>query len=350
MRLLALKLANFRNFEQAEFRFEKQKTILWGENGRGKSNVLEAMFFLAIGKSGRGSRDRDVLRWGAGYFSIEGVVEGESGTFPIRLGYDPRFGKRAHLQERAIPRLSSLVGAFNAVLFSPEDVDLVLRDPPQRRRILDILVSQSSASYLSDLERYRRVLSQRNRLLKESRDQLLADPGQMSPWNQQLADLGARIIGSRIDALNELNPWISEYYSEISTASEDLKADYQSLVSPDEDGSAQGVLEAALTERLRDEVRQGFTLSGPHRDNLIFLLDGRPVHRFASMGQLKSVLLAWKLAEARFLESKTGQRPVLLMDDIFFGVGSRAGGLPYGIALLIRAGSVDDRTGSRPGF
>ena len=317
MRLLALKLANFRNFEQAEFGFEKQKTILWGENGRGKSNLLEAIFFLAIGKSGRGARDREVLRWGAGHFSIEGVVEAEGGTFPIRLAYDPEVGKKARLRERPIPRLSNLVGAFNAVLFSPEDVDLVLRDPPQRRRILDILVSQSSASYLSDLERYRRVLSQRNRLLKESRGQLLSNPDEMSPWNQQLADLGGRIIRSRVDALKVLNPWISEYYSAISTGSEDLKTEYKSLVNPSESESAQGILETALSGRLKDEVDQGFTLSGPHRDNLVFLLDGRPVHRFGSMGQLKSVLLAWKLAEARFLESKTGQRPVLLMDDVF---------------------------------
>ncbi len=317
MRLLALKLANFRNFERVEFRFEKEKTILSGENGLGKSNLLEATYFLAIGKSGRGARDRDVLRWGAGYFSIEGIVEEERGTFPIRLGYDPAVGKKAHLRERAVPHLSGLIGAFNAVLFSPEDVDLVLRNRAQRRRILDILVSQSSVSYLSDLERYRRVLSQRNRLLKASGAQLLADPARMSPWNHQLAEVGARIVGGRLDALHEMGPWISRYYSEISAASEALKAEYQSLVDSDRKESAQEVLEAALMERLRDEVEQGFTLSGPHRDNLVFRLGGRTAQRFASMGQLKSVLLAWKLAEARFLESKTGTSPVLLMDDIF---------------------------------
>jgi DNA replication and repair protein RecF len=135
----------------------------------------------------------------------------------------------------------------------------------------------------------------------------------MGPWISRYYSE----ISAASEALHEMGPWISRYYSEISAASEALKAEYQSLVDSDRKESAQEVLEAALMERLRDEVEQGFTLSGPHRDNLVFRLGGRTAQRFASMGQLKSVLLAWKLAEARFLESKTGASPVLLMDDIF---------------------------------
>ena len=173
----ALKLTNFRNFEQAEFSFDRHKTVICGDNGRGKSNLLEAVYYLAVARSGRGARDRDVLRWGADYFVIEAVVEREDHPLPIRIVYDPRVGKKkAFLEERPLLRLSGLIGAFNAVLFSPEDVDLVLRDPPQRRRILDILVSQSSAAYLSDLEQYRRVLSQRNSLLKKHGRALLSKP------------------------------------------------------------------------------------------------------------------------------------------------------------------------------
>ena len=139
MYVSSLKLTNFRNFEQAEFTFDQAKTAIWADNARGKSNLLEALYFLALAKSGRGARDRDVLRWGADYFVIEAQIEREDHPFPIRIAYDPRVGKKqAFLEETSLPRLSDLVGAFNAVLFSPEDVDLVLREPVQRRRILDI--------------------------------------------------------------------------------------------------------------------------------------------------------------------------------------------------------------------
>ncbi len=318
MYISALKLTNFRNFDQAEFRFDKDKTAVCGDNARGKSNLLEALYFLAIGKSGRGTKDRHVLRWGASYFSIEAVVEREDQSLSIRIAYDSRVGKkRAYLENHPLPRLSGLVGTFNAVLFSPEDVDLVLRDPPQRRRILDILVSQSNASYLSDLELYHRVLSQRNRLLRDRRTQLLTDPEQLGPWDAQLAELGARIIRQRLDALDETRPMIEQFYRRIASTSEHLQADYRSLVSPDEREQGQEVLASALDARRAEEVDLGFTLSGPHRDNLVFMLDERVAHQFASKGQLKSVLLAWKLAEATFLETRTQRRPVLLMDDIF---------------------------------
>ena len=318
MYLSALKLTNFRNFEQAEFSFDKDKTAVSGDNARGKSNLLEAIFFLAIGKSGRGTKDRHVLRWGADYFSIDAVVEREDRSLSIRIAYDSRIGKKkAYLEDHPLPRLSGLVGTFNAVLFSPEDVDLVLRDPPQRRRILDILVSQSNASYLSDLESYHRVLSQRNRLLRDRGKQLLSDPGQLAPWDAQLSELGARIIKHRLDALDETQPMIERYYRQIASTTEQLEAVYRSLVPPAERARGSEILAAALDARRAEEAGLGFTLSGPHRDNLVFTLDGRGAHQFASQGQLKSVLLAWKLAEATFLEARTQRRPVLLMDDIF---------------------------------
>ena len=135
MYVSSLKLTNFRNFEHAEFTFDQAKTAIWADNARGKSNVLEALYFLALAKSGRGARDRDVLRWGANYFVIEAQIEREDRSFPIRIAYDPLVGKKqASVAETSLPRLSDLIGAFNAVLFSPEDVDLVLREPAQRRR------------------------------------------------------------------------------------------------------------------------------------------------------------------------------------------------------------------------
>lgn len=318
MYISSLKLTNFRNFERAEFSFDKEKTAIWADNARGKSNLLEALYFLALSKSGRGAKDRDVLQWGSEYFAIEAEITREDHTFPIRIAYDPRVGKKqAFVNHAPLQRLSDLIGEFNAVLFSPEDVDLVLREPAQRRRILDILVSQSSASYLSDLEMYMRVLAQRNRLLKDRGKALLSQPEQMMPWNMQLAELGSRIIAFRLRALEDIESLLDRYYQEIAPTSEKLKASYRSPVSLDEIDDGKDILEKALKEKLPQEAELRYTLTGPHRDNLVFTLDNKAAHQFASKGQLKSVLLSWKLAEATFLEQKTGWRPVLLMDDIF---------------------------------
>ena len=318
MYVSSLKLTNYRNFEQAEFAFDQAKTAIWADNARGKSNLLEALYFLALAKSGRGARDKDVLRWGAEYFVIEAQIEREDHPFPIRIAYDPRVGKKqAFLDETSLPRLSDLIGAFNAVLFSSEDVDLVLREPAQRRRILDILVSQSSPSYLADLEGYQRVLAQRNRLLKDRGSALLSHPEQIKPWNGQLAELGARIVSRRLEALDDIQPLLSNYYRSIAPTPEEMKANYRCPVSMETREQGQEILFDALTSRLPQEVELRYTLTGPHRDNLVFTLDGKAAHQFASKGQLKTVLLSWKLAEATFLERKTGWRPVLLMDDVF---------------------------------
>jgi DNA replication and repair protein RecF len=317
----ALELENYRNFERVKFSFDGNQTAVCGDNARGKSNLLESIYFLAIGKSGRGTRDRDVVKWGTEFFSIDAVMERDKQPVSIRIAYDSRVGKKkAFLDATPLPRLSDLVGRFNAVLFSPEDVDLVLRDPPQRRRLLDILVSQCNAAYLSDLDQFRRALSQRNRLLKES-NQL--DSSQLAPWNAQMAEIGARIVLARLEALDAIRPIAQEYYTTISGTPEVLGSTYRSLVKSEERDRAQEVLADALLERQGEEFSLGYTLSGPHRDNLLFDLDGRSAHQFASKGQLKSVLLAWKLSEATFLESRTGDVPVLLMDDIFSELDGR---------------------------
>ncbi len=323
MYITALKLVNYRNFDTVDFAFQGRKTVVCGENGRGKSNLLEAIYFLAIAKSGRGSRDRDVVRWGADYFSIDAAVAYEDHSRSIRIAFDRQAGKKKALLDAApLSRLSSLIGTFNAVLFFPEDVDLVLRDPPQRRRLLDILVSQSQTSYLSDLDQYRRVLAQRNRLLKEGQGRA-QDVRHLAPWDVQLAELGARIIRDRLDALDAMRPTIDDYYRQISHGREQIGSVYRSSVKADARDRGQEILEAELRQRRADEAGLGFTLVGPHRDHLIFTLDGRSAHKFASKGQLKCILLAWKLAEAVYLESHTGHAPVMLMDDIFAELDKR---------------------------
>lgn len=317
MFLSKLRLVNYRNFEQKELQFGPGGAIVAAGNARGKSNLLEAVYFLAVAKSGRGARDRDVVRWGEAFYRIEATVRRGDDDLLLSIAFDPRVGKRAFVDEQPVDRLSRFVGAFNAVLFSPEDVDLVLRDPSQRRRLLDVLVSQSSASYLSDLEAYRRSLAQRNQLLREQPGRVQTHPDLLVPWDRQIAELGGRIVGRRHEALAVVQPLLQEAYDAIAPTNERLTASYRSPVDAGERDNAEAILLKELVERRPRELEQGFTTVGPHRDNLVFQLDGREAHKFASKGQLKSVLLAWKLSESAFLLQQTGHEPVLLMDDIF---------------------------------
>jgi DNA replication and repair protein RecF len=313
-----IQLENFRNFESVDYAFRPEGTAIRGDNGRGKSNLLESIFFLAVAKSGRGTKDRDVVRWGAEHYVITAEVEREDHNFGIRVAYDRRSQKkRAFLDESPLERLSDLVGHFNAVLFSPEDVDLVLRDPSERRRLLDILVSQSSHAYLSDLEQYRRILSQRNHLLRTQGWKLTQDSGPLEPWDQQISEFGARVIHQRVAAVDRIQAPLDELYAAISPSSEKLSVDYRCSGLGDDEGATRKTIHDLMKEKRCDEVNVGYTLVGPHRDQVVFKLDGYPVHKFGSKGQMKSVLLAWKMSEARFLASETGFKPVLLMDDIF---------------------------------
>ncbi len=318
MHLSRLELADYRNFDRAVFEFPAEGVAISGANGRGKSNILEAIFFLAIAKSSRGANDRDVVRWGAHSFIVEGSVERRDEPVELRIAFDAQLHKKkAFVGGEPLQRVSAIVGQFNAVLFSPEDVDLVLRTPPERRRLLDILISQSSPSHLSDLETYRRVLAQRNRLLKDAGPRLLVDSGQLEAWDSQLAEAGARIVSDRLSTLTFLEPKAKSYYERISSEAETLSLSYRGTVASSDPETRCGDLLSALRARREDEVRLGHTLSGPHRDHLIFQLDGRPIHQFGSKGQMKSALLSWKLAEAAYLHEHTDHRPVLLMDDVF---------------------------------
>ncbi len=312
----SLKLQNFRCFCAESFRFCESKTVISGENGCGKSNLLESIFFFASAKSNRGALERDIVRHGTDHFKIHSSIKKGSHCVNIQILYEQQGGKRAYLNENPLPRLSDLLGTFNAVLFSPEDVDLVLRYPHERRRMLDILASQASNSYLFDLKLYQRNLAQRNSLLRNG---LFGDSlgVQLEPWNIQLADVGARIIQYRTEATENVAPIAQNFYSRLTQGGEVLSVRYLSPAGADSVEETQSRLLDALHAQEEREKKLGYTLVGPHKDQLSFEIDGKDVQRHASKGERKSTLLSWKLAEAMFLESVVQGMPVLLLDDIF---------------------------------
>jgi DNA replication and repair protein RecF len=308
--------------------FEADRVLIVGPNGRGKSNILEAISYLSIGKSVRGARDWQAVPHGETSFDVQAeCTEGQHHRL-LRLFYGRREGKTAFVDGAPLLRLADLVGTFPTVHFSPEDVSLVLRFPAQRRRLLDLLISQSSVEYLRDLQRYQHVLMQRNHLLRNGRPPRSALPGAtkfqegrpsteartLEPWDAQLVQLGAQLRGRRLKALVSLGKFLRQYYGRFSSAHEEAAIEYRGTQGAERE-ELEEELRGQLDQHRRQERLLGHTLCGAHRDDLVFVLNGQPAEGFASEGQLKTMLLSWKLAEARYLEQQRGCQPVLLLDD-----------------------------------
>ncbi len=318
MRIRELTLRPFRNFAAIHLGFAADHILIFGPNGRGKSNILEAISYLSIGKSVRGAKDQHVVPHGEDFFDVRSLCSDGRHDQQVRVFYSKKEGKRAFVDDSPLPRVSELLGTFRAVHFSPEDVSLVLRFPAQRRRLLDILIAQSSAAYLRYMQRYYRVLAQRNHLLRTAKKSGhgLIDSRAVEPWDAQLVDLGAQLRLYRLEALNRLRVPFLGYYGRFALAGEEVAIIYQGAKEQDLE-ALRAELREALSRRRGQETQIGYTLCGPHRDDLKFILNGEPAELYASEGQLRTVLISWKLAEVRYMEEQTGQQPVLLLDDAF---------------------------------
>ena len=318
MRIRELTLRPFRNFAAIRLSFAADHVLIFGPNGRGKSNILEAISYLSIGKSVRGAKDQHVVPHGEDFFDVRALCTDGRHDQQVRVFYNKKEGKKAFVDASPLPRVSELLGIFRTVHFSPEDVSLVLRFPAQRRRLLDILIAQSSAVYLRYMQRYYRVLAQRNHLLRTAKKSGhgLVDSQVVEPWNAQLVDLGAQLRLHRLEALNKLRVPFLRYYGRFALAGEEAAVVYQGTKEQGLE-ALRAELREALCRRREQETQMGFTLCGPHRDDLKFALNEEPAEVYASEGQLRTVLISWKLAEARYMEEQTGRQPVLLLDDAF---------------------------------
>lgn len=322
MRIREISLRPYRNFERLELELGLRGALIVGGNGRGKSNILESISYLSLGKSVRGARDQEAVPRAGAHFDIRGVWEQGGRQRLARVYYSRQEGKRAFLDDAPLARVSELVSQFRTVHFSPQDTSLVLLFAAQRRRLLDILLSQACIGYLHDLQRYSHVLTQRNRYLR-THGARRVDHAEREAWDSQLAVPGAAIRRARLETLVDLAPVFAGLYEGFCTGRERAGFEYRSQPLPPAPGDLPSVqqLEALLRRELAEdpgrEERAGHTLSGPHRDGFGFTLDGESAAVYGSQGQLKGVLLSWKMAESRYLEARSGEQPVLLLDDVF---------------------------------
>ena len=322
-----LRLTNFRNFAGLSLELPPGLVVLSGANAQGKTNLLEAAYLLAIAKSYRTNVERELITWAsqktpetAGAAGIEqtfvdGEVERRDDKVRVIVGLRAEssqgaggflVNKRIKVNGVSTPA-SGLVGWVNAVLFTASDIELVHGSPSQRRRFLDILLSQVDRGYLRTLQRYQRVLTQRNHLLRLIREGR-ASGEELSFWNRELVGEGVSLIDHRSDAIDRLAPLTAHAYRALSKG-EELSLKFRPSLS-----SAQ--FEQSLVERRNEEIRAGMTLAGPHRDDLEIQLNSMPAGTYSSRGQARSIALGLRLAEAVFLKERRGDEPVLLLDDV----------------------------------
>ncbi len=334
MLIRRLRLEHFRNIRELDLELAPGRTVLHGDNGQGKTNILEALFMLAAAKSVRARHERELIAWTSDaeipYARVEAAVEKSGGaeerlTIDIVLQRTPGGpgGEGAHLQKRVrvngVTRSAAgLVGEVQAVLFEPQDVELVFGPPSARRRYLDLTLSQVDPRLFRSLQEYNRVLAQRNSLLKAIRERR-AGVDELSYWDEGLVAAGAVIVGARRTALGRLGALASETHGELTAGAERLDLTYvPSLTGAVEAGEKElaPLFKEALAEGREREVAQGTTLVGPHRDDFTFTVGGANLATFGSRGQQRLATLALKLAEARFMEERAGEPPVLLLDDV----------------------------------
>ena len=329
MKIEKIKLQNFRSYEKLEV-FFGEKNIIFGENTQGKTNLLEAIYLISVGKSFR-SKESDMVLWGRDYFRIESEVADEYSQ-KIEYIYEKNIGKngRKTVKINGAKKLASaLLDGFGCVFFTPDEVDMFFSFPSQRRRVLNILLSKINREYSRELVKYARVLEQRNAQLKaiQKGDGKEDD---LEVWDGRLAEHGAEIIKQRAGLILKINKSLASNYKKVAKGSKELIIKYEPSINfppvipakagnrktPTKDEVWAVFLEKLLGSRKRD-MMSGVTNVGPHRDDIILFLGKRPITSFASRGEHRSAIVALKLTEVGILKSMTGKAPVLLMDDVF---------------------------------
>jgi DNA replication and repair protein RecF len=336
MYLRHLSLTNFRNYARQELPLRPGAVLLLGENAQGKTNLLEAAFLLATGRSERADSDADFIAWAARgdpqpVARVAGTARRGEAEVAVEVAVAGREGARGALvaskrfKLNGVPkRASDVIGAITAVLFTTDDMELVKGSPSGRRRYLDVMLSQVDRPYLRALQRYTKVVTQRNALLKRVQDG--ASRGdELAYWDDELARDGATLLVTRARAVADLARSAAAAHGRLSGERENFALAYAPRFSDAWPAARLAAADAAdVATALRDKLQQthprdvaaGVTLVGPHRDDLAMALGGEPASAFASRGQQRTAALALRLAEARLLHERGGERPILLLDDV----------------------------------
>jgi len=304
-KLKKIVLRDFRNIVFQELDFSPNINCVSGDNGEGKTNLLEAIYYLSMTKSPFTQSDNFIFRHGCDSFALAGTYLLENGLeSKVSISVDRHNSKKLRRDDKALSRMSSHIGQFPVVLVSPADTALVSDTGEERRRFLNAVLSQIDTDYLFAIQQYNRLLQQRNRLLKES----MCDDGLLDAYDAQMSPLASKISEARAAFVDRLMPAIQEFYRNLSGGQDVIEVEYRR-----EKGELTELLRAC---RERDKILK-YTTEGPQRDDFLFYIDGFPLRRCGSQGQQKSFLVSLKFAQYEIMKRQYGFAPILLLDDLF---------------------------------
>lgn len=308
MYIESIELSNYRNYSDVKVEFGKNTNILYGDNAQGKTNILESIYMAATTKSHRGSKDRDIIRIGEDESHIRLLVNKKDISHRVDMHLRKNKNKGVAIDGIPIRRATELYGLLNVIFFSPEDLSIIKNGPAERRRFMDLELCQISRLYYQNLSSYNKILNQRNNLLKQIYyNKSLMDT--LDIWDMQLVDSGVRIIKERRNFIEMMNELIGDIHSRLTSGREKLEIVYECNV--DEEN-----FDKVLQEKTETDLRYSSTQSGPHRDDISFLINGIDARKYGSQGQQRTVALSLKMAEIKLVKKIINDNPILLLDDV----------------------------------
>ena len=310
MRISSLKLLNFRNYESLELKFSKTTNIIYGKNGMGKTNIVEAIYMLGLTKTFRSNNDEVVIKKGKNIAKIEGLIEDKIlNNYKIIMN---NTGKRIKIDNNKISKISDYITKINIILFNPDDLKMIKDTPSTRRKILNIEISSISSEYLLLLTNYNKVLKQRNAYIKAISKKNKPEKTYLDILTEQLVTLGLKIMLIRDEFINNINSYISDIYYDI-TKKGNLKITYKSEFK----GKTKENILKMFEKNISREIFLGKTIFGIHHDDLEFKVDSEIVKEYSSVGEQKNTIIAFKLAEIKNMEEHFYKKPILILDDLF---------------------------------
>jgi DNA replication and repair protein RecF len=310
LKIKSLKLKNYRNYDFLELDFDSSANIFYGDNAQGKTNILEAVYLTGTTKSHRGTKDRDMIQFGHDESHLETIVEKNGIDYQIDMHLKKNGSKGIAINKIPIKRASELLGIIHLVFFSPEDLNVIKNGPSERRRFIDMELSQLDRVYMNNLSNYNKIIQQRNHLLK---DMMYSDQkslmSTLDVWDMQLVHYGNLIIERRNEFINEINEIISAIHRKLTGDREEIQVMY-------EPGNGNMSLEQALLKNRERDMRMRSTSVGPHRDDICFMSKDLDIRKYGSQGQQRTTALSLKLSEIEIVKRSINDTPVLLLDDV----------------------------------
>lgn len=311
----SLSLNKYRNYDALSMTFDKNINILYGDNAQGKTNILESIYMASTTKSHRGSKDREIIKLGEEESHIRLCIKKSDISHRIDMHLRKNKNKGVAIDGVTIRRTTELFGLLNVIFFSPEDLSIIKNGPAERRRFLDLELCQLSRLYYQNLSSYYKILNQRNNLLKQIvYNKSLLDT--IDVWDMQLVDYGKKVIKERQNFITMLNELIQEIHTNLTSGKEQLEIVYDKDIGMDE-------FEQALKNKISVDLNYTSTQTGPHRDDMILLINGMDARKYGSQGQQRTVALSLKIAEIRLVKNIINDNPILLLDDVMSELDSK---------------------------